>query len=107
MQRELWGNFRFSIDALFVPHWETNVSTVWGLFSAVPGLVRIPSEHYEESEWCRREREIFDYLGEHGDFLPGRRIIEIERAQLELLDEQVPPVLESAGPLFEPGRFPS
>jgi hypothetical protein len=28
MNEQLWGNFRFSIDALFPPNWETNVGTV-------------------------------------------------------------------------------
>jgi hypothetical protein len=104
VQLQSWGNFRFSIDALFVSQWETNVGTVWGLFSAVPGLVRVPSPHYEESEWCRREREIFDYLCEHDDFLRGRRVIELEPAQLTLLDAQVPP--EPEGSVFPEGRFP-
>jgi len=106
MQLKAWGNFRYSIDALFVPHWESNVGTVWGLFSAVPGLVRIPSPHYEDSEWCRREREIFDYLCEHDDFLRGRQVIEFDAAQLSLLDAEVPPSREDFGPVFKPGRFP-
>lgn len=106
MQLEAWGNFRYSIDALFPPHWESNVGTVWGLFSAVPGLVRIPSSHYDESEWCRREREIFDYLCDEDDFLRGRRVIELDAAHLPLLDAQVPPAAEDFGPLAKPGQFP-
>jgi hypothetical protein len=87
---KIWGNFRCSLDALFVPHWETNIATVWGLFSAVPGLIRIASEHYEESEWCCREREMFDYLCEYDDFLEGRRVAEIPEAHLPLLDAMIP-----------------
>lgn len=100
-----WGNFRCSVDALFVPHWETNVATVWGLFSAVPGLIRVASEHYQESVWCWREREIFDYLCEHDDFLDGRRVIDMTEAHLPLLDAMIPassaPVL-----LVKAGQFP-
>jgi hypothetical protein len=106
MQLQLWGNFRFCIDALFLPQWETNVGTVWGLFSAVPGLVRIPSPHYEDSEWCRREREIFDYLCEYDDFLRGRHVIELEPTQLTLLDAQVPTGSKPNGSPFTPGNFP-
>jgi hypothetical protein len=107
MQLQAWGNFRYSIDALFVPHWETNVGTVWGLFSAVPGLVRIPSTHYDDSEWCRREHEIFDYLCEEDDFLRGRRVVELEASQLFLLDAQLPPGAADAEVGFsKPGEFP-
>ncbi len=106
MQMRAWGNFRFSIDALFTPHWETNVGTVWGLFSAVPGLVRIPSMHYDDSEWCRREHEIFDYLCDEDDFLRGRRVIELDATQLLLLDAQLPPGAADAGVISEPGQFP-
>src|SRR4029079_4104166 len=104
MQLEAWGNFRFSIDALFPPHWETNVGTVWGLFSAVPGLVRIPSAHYDASEWCRREHEIFDYLCEEDDFLRGRQVIELDAASLPLLDALLPPATAAPG-IMKAGRF--
>jgi hypothetical protein len=100
-----WGNFRCSLDALFAPHWETNVATVWGLFSAVPGLIRVTSEHYEESKWCRRECEIFGYLCEHDDFLEGRRVVEMPDMQLHLLDAMVPPS-PAEHRLVKPGQFP-
>jgi hypothetical protein len=100
-----WGNFRCSLDALFAPHWETNLATVWGLFSAVPGLIRVASQHYDESEWCRREHEIFGYLCEHDDFLKGRRVVEIPDAHLHLLDAMIPsnPTERS---FAKPGQFP-
>ena len=91
MNLRAWGNFRYSIDAMFPPHWETNVGMVWGLFSAVPGLIRIRSSSYDESVWCRREHEIFDYLCDEDDFLRGRHVIELGEADLPLLDAQIPP----------------
>jgi hypothetical protein len=100
-----WNNFRFSIDANFLPHWETNVATVWGLFSAVPALIRVPSEHYEDSVWCRREREIFEYL-RVDDFLPERYLIEVREAQLSLLDHALPSDTDKETNLFSLSRFP-
>jgi len=76
-QTPAWNNFRYSIDATFVPNWETNVATVWGLFSSTPGVIRVESEHYDDSVWCRRERELFDYLRDQDDFLDGRYLIEV------------------------------
>jgi hypothetical protein len=84
-----WGDFRYSIDATFVPHWETNVAMVWGLFSAVPGLIRVASERYDDSVWCRRERELFDYLRDSDDFFHGRHVIQMDEAQLPLLDATI------------------
>ena len=101
-----WSNFRYSIDATSIPHWETNVATVWGLFSTMPALIRIPSEHYEDSDWCRREREIFEYLRDEQDFLNGRFLIELPEAHLNALDVIVPtPAGEEVG-FFKLGQFP-
>jgi hypothetical protein len=100
-----WNNFRFSIDANFMPHWETNVATVWGLFSAVPALIRVPSQHYENSVWCRREREILEYL-RVDDFLPERYLIEVQEAQLPILDDALPSDTADATNLFTRSRFP-
>lgn len=103
---QAWANFRYSIDATFIPHWETNVATVWGLFSTVPALIRVPSEHYEESVWCRRERELFEYLRDQDDFLGGRFLIELPQPQLKALDVVVPSPVDKGTGLFKPGRFP-
>jgi hypothetical protein len=101
-----WHNFRYSIDATFVPHWETNVSTVWGLFSTTPALIRVPSEHYEKSDWCRRERELFEYL-KQDDFLDGRYLIELPQPQVASLDAALPAQATAEGsPLFKIGGFP-
>jgi hypothetical protein len=101
-----WGSFRYSIDATFVPHWETNVATVWGLFSTTPGLIRVPSEHYADSVWCRRERELFEYLRED-DFLDGRHLIEMPLSALASLDAAIPATdAEDQGVPSGRGQFP-
>ncbi|HEX7335184.1 MAG TPA: hypothetical protein VF290_27030 [Pyrinomonadaceae bacterium] len=101
-----WSNFRYSIDATSIPHWETNVAQVWGLFSTMPALIRIPSEHYEDSAWCRREREIFEYLRDQQDFLDGRFFIEVPQSNLNALDVVIPePAGEEIG-FFKTGQFP-
>lgn len=101
-----WTNFRYSIDATSIPHWETNVATVWGLFSTTPALIRVPSEHYEDSVWCRRERELFEYLRDRDDFLGGRFLIELPPARLASLDVVVPNPGNADTGLFKAGRFP-
>jgi hypothetical protein len=106
MGLKAWGNFRYSIDAQFAPHWETNVATVWGLFSAVPGLIRIRSANYDTSVWCAREREIFDYLCEEDDFLHGRHVIELDEAHLPLIDAAIPPPDSATFSLAAAGQFP-
>ena len=101
-----WANFRYSIDATSIPHWETNVATVWGLFSTTPALIRIPSEHYEDSVWCRREREIFEYLRDQQDFLDGRFLIDLPQSHLETLDVVIPTPGDEGSGFFKPGQFP-
>jgi hypothetical protein len=105
MKLAAWGNFRYSIDAMFAPHWETNVATVWGLFSAVPGLIRVASEQYDNSEWCRREGELFDYLRDSDDFLHGRYVIEMNEAQLPAIDTAIP-IDSEPTILAKKGNFP-
>lgn len=100
-----WSNFRYSIDATSIPHWETNVATVWGLFSTMPALIRVPSEHYEDSVWCRREREIFEYLRDEQDFLNGRYFLELPQSQLNALDGVIPTAPNDEG-FFKQGQFP-
>ena len=103
-----WDNFRYCIDATFVPHWETNVATVWGLFSTTPGLIRVPSPHYQDSVWCLREQELFEYLRDEDDFLDGRYLLELPPSQVHRLDLLVPAEDHPQGPssLQTPGRFP-
>lgn len=101
-----WANFRYSIDATSIPHWETNVATVWGLFSTTPALIRIPSEHYEDSVWCRREREIFEYLRDQQDFLDGRFLLDLPQSHLEALDVVIPTPGDEGSGFFKPGQFP-
>ena len=102
-----WSNFRYSIDATSFPQWETNVATVWGLFSTTPALIRIPSEHYEDSAWCRRERELFEYLRDQEDFLDGRFLVDLPQSHLKALDVVIPANTsnEDSGP-FKTGQFP-
>lgn len=108
-----WANFRFSIDAYFFPQWETNVATVWGLFSTTPMLIRVPSEHYEDSVWCRRERELFEYLRDQDDFLAGRFFLELPQSHLQTLEVVLPTTAGSRflsngkGPFpIKAGQFP-
>ena len=100
-----WSNFRYSIDATSIPHWETNVATVWGLFSTMPALIRVPSEHYEDSVWCRREREIFEYLRDEQDFVNGRFFLELPQSHLNALDAVIPTAANDEG-FFKQGQFP-
>jgi hypothetical protein len=81
------------------------VATVWGLVSAVPALIRVPSQHYENSVWCRREHEILEYL-RVDDFLPERYLIEVQEAQLPILDDALPSDTGDATNLFARSRFP-
>lgn len=101
-----WANFRYSIDATTIPHWETNVATVWGLFSTLPALVRVPSEHYEDSVWCRRERELFEYLRDQEDFLNGRFFIDLPQTHLKALDVVIPTPGDEGIGFFKAGQFP-
>ena len=82
----VWRAGRFAIDANYVPSWESNVGMVWGLFAATPAIVRVQSPGYADSAWCRREREVMDYLLTQRDFLTERWIIDIEHTELGLLD---------------------
>jgi hypothetical protein len=77
---------RFAIDANYVPSWETNVGMIWGLFAATPAIARIESAGYRDSLWCRRERELTEYLVSTSDFLAGRRIVDLARPELRTLD---------------------
>jgi hypothetical protein len=82
----MWKSPHVAIDASYVPAWETNIGMIWSLFASVPLIVRVKSPAYFESEWCKREHEMLQYLVEHGDFLEGRAIIDINADQLAELD---------------------
>jgi hypothetical protein len=84
-----WRSGRFAIDANYVPAWETNIGMIWGLFAATPAVVRVQSPTYDGSIWCRRERELTDYLLNESDFLTQRWLIDIDQSALPLLDEIV------------------
>ena len=58
-----------SLDATFVPKWESNIAMIWGLFGPAPAIVRMASETYRDSEWCQRESEMLEHLLERGDFM--------------------------------------
>jgi hypothetical protein len=80
---------------------------LWGLFSTTPGLIRVPSEHYEDAVWCLRERQLFDYLRDEDDFLDGRYLIELPQAHLGDLDAVIPAKEGDDGGtrLFKVGQF--
>jgi hypothetical protein len=59
--------------------------------------------------WCRRERELFDYLRDSDDFLQGRHIIQLDESQLPLLDSTIASGSPSIAPsafLVGTGKFP-
>lgn len=82
----VWREARIAIDANYAPSWETNVGMIWGLFAATPAIIRIRSPAYHESVWCRRERELTDYLLRQSDFLTKRWIIDLDQPDLKRLD---------------------
>jgi hypothetical protein len=99
---KMWRSPHAAIDASYVPAWETNTGMIWSLFASVPLIVRVESPAYFESEWCRRENEMFQYLIEHEDFLEGRAIVDIGVDQLEELDISL---FEDGGPRSSSSRF--
>lgn len=86
---QMWNTPHVAIDANYIPAWETNVGMIWSLFAAVPTLVRVHSDSYLESEWCRREFEIIDFLVEHADFLDGRTVLDLDVADIGALDQEL------------------
>jgi hypothetical protein len=86
-QMEVWRQGRFAIDANYVPSWESNTGMIWGLFAAPPAIVRVHSASYAESEWCRRERELTDYVRDVCDFRTGRWVLDLEEFELRRLDD--------------------
>lgn len=100
-----WNHFAYSIDATFIPQWETNTGMIWGLFSAVPLLIRIKTPKYMESVWCRRESELIQYLIDHNDFLQFRRVIDLEEKEIGTIDEMILGQPNDMGGI-NPLRFP-
>lgn len=88
-QMDAWRQSRFAIDANYVPAWESNTGMIWGLFAATPAIVRVHSASYAESVWCRRERELTDYVGQECDFLTERYVLDVEQTELRRLDDVV------------------
>jgi hypothetical protein len=86
IEMKLWQSSRCAIDANYAPSWETNTGMMWGLFSAVPVIARIDSPGYRDSIWCRREKEITDYLAEGCDFRSDRWLLDVPDTQLRGLD---------------------
>jgi hypothetical protein len=83
----MWKSSHVAIDATYLPAWETNIGMIWSLFSTVPLLVRVPTQSYHESEWCRREHELIQFLVDHKDFVTGRRVLDHDVAQLADWDQ--------------------
>ncbi|WP_447965061.1 hypothetical protein [Nitrospira sp. Ecomares 2.1] len=93
----MWSSPHAAIDASFVPAWETNTGMIWSLFAAVPLIARVESPAYFESEWCRREHEMIQYLLECADFYEERTIVDIGVDQLAELDVSLYEKGEKAG----------
>ena len=86
IEMDIWGAARVAIDATNVPAWETNTGLVWGLFASTPAVLRVASAGYDASLWCRRERELTQYLLERCDFMSERWIGDVSLAGLRALD---------------------
>lgn len=83
---KVWGANEVMIDATFRPVWQTNRAMIWTLFAATPVLCKVRSPTYGDSEWCRRESEMFDHLSESADFLGGRLRFDIVLNEVRGLD---------------------
>lgn len=83
---KMWQSPHVAIDASYVPAWETNTGMIWSLFAPVPLIARVESPAYHESEWCRREHEMSQYLIDHADFLEERAILDLSVDKLVELD---------------------
>jgi hypothetical protein len=83
----LWSAGSCAIDASYVPAWETNTGMVWGLFGSCPAIVRLASPGYADSDWCRRESELCQYLRDHSDFMAERWLIDLPLTDVSALDQ--------------------
>ena len=86
-QLHMWKSPYVAVDSSSIPVWETNTGMIWSLFASTPLLVRVRSERYTESLWCRREAEILKYLADRSDFLERRIVGDITVDRLPELDE--------------------
>jgi hypothetical protein len=84
-QMPVWGSSRWAIDATYVPAWETNTGMIWGLFGPTPAIARVQTPTYGESQWCRREAEMIEYLAEGSDFLSDRHVMDVDIDSVEVL----------------------
>jgi hypothetical protein len=85
-EMQAWRAGRFAIDANYAPSWETNIGMIWGLFAPTPAITRVHSPAYRDSEWCRRELELTDYVLKESDFLGGRWIVDLDQSEVRRLD---------------------
>ena len=67
--------------------------------------MRVHSASYAESVWCRRERELTEYVLKESDFLTERWIVDIDQAELPRLDD-VARVWQESQSQRSPLRFP-
>jgi hypothetical protein len=86
-QSRAWKSHLFAIDAIYVPSWETNNGMIWGLFALSPIITIINSPAYTDSEWCRRELELINFLFLQCDFHPGRKVRMLEPAEIKEFDK--------------------
>jgi len=86
LKTRFWNSPFAALDATYAPQWETNNAMIWGLFASTPTIVRMPSPTYGESEWCRRESELLDYLVERCDFMRNRHLIDAAESDATNLD---------------------
>jgi hypothetical protein len=103
----LWWSGLCALDASYVPSWETNTGMIWSLFGACPAILRLVSDRYAESVWCRREAELSRYLRDGSDFMAERWIIDAAPADISSIDEAFAawrePSSEASSPLLMPG----
>ena len=101
----MWKSPHAAIDASYVPAWETNTGMIWSLFASVPLILRVKSATYLESEWCRREHEMSEYLIERSDFLEGRVIADMGVDDLKQLDVSLFENVATSGTSARPKPF--
>ena len=82
-----WQSNEVTLDATFMPVWQTNRAMVWSLFGSTPILCKIHSQRYEDSIWCRRESELFEHLIKRGDFMRGRYCVRLAVDEIPMIDD--------------------
>ena len=99
IETRFWSSPEASLDATFVPKWESNIAMIWGLFAPAPAIVRMTSKTYRDSEWCRRESEMLEHLLERGDFMQ-RVVIDASERDVMRLDDLLVPSTDAAVGVF-------